>query len=277
MKIVHYTDPGCPYAFSAEPMRLRLAWVFGSQLEWDTCLIVLARTPDHYAQKGLTPTIMAQALETLASTHNMPIDVTPRSRLAATEPACLAVVATRTHLPERVDPLLRALRVRAMSGEFLDEQTTIDSAAQDAEIEPELLRTWMNKSGARQALEADRARARSPLPSALAQDDKLATSEDNGRRYTAPSVEFHGNGLTLTAPGFQSWECYNALAANIDPKMDRRAPATDVDEVLTWASYPLATAEIAAIMNTNIMNVRSQLEESNASFIPTGNDGYWTR
>lgn len=32
--ITHFTDPGCPFAWSAEPARWRLQWLYGDGLEW---------------------------------------------------------------------------------------------------------------------------------------------------------------------------------------------------------------------------------------------------
>jgi hypothetical protein len=32
--ITEFTDPGCPFAWSAEPARRRLQWLYGEQLEW---------------------------------------------------------------------------------------------------------------------------------------------------------------------------------------------------------------------------------------------------
>ena len=32
--ITEYTDPGCPWAYSAEPFRRRLTWLYGDRLEW---------------------------------------------------------------------------------------------------------------------------------------------------------------------------------------------------------------------------------------------------
>ncbi len=34
VEITEYTDPGCPFAYSAEPFRRRLRWLYGDQLEW---------------------------------------------------------------------------------------------------------------------------------------------------------------------------------------------------------------------------------------------------
>ncbi len=41
LEIIHFTDPACPFAFSAEPIRLRLRWHYGDQLIWRTRMIVL--------------------------------------------------------------------------------------------------------------------------------------------------------------------------------------------------------------------------------------------
>ena len=43
--VVHYTDPGCPWAYSAEPFIRALEWRYGDGLTWRTCLIGLAEDP----------------------------------------------------------------------------------------------------------------------------------------------------------------------------------------------------------------------------------------
>jgi hypothetical protein len=43
--ITEYTDPGCPWAYSAEPHRLRLRWLYGDELDWRRRMVVLARSP----------------------------------------------------------------------------------------------------------------------------------------------------------------------------------------------------------------------------------------
>ena len=32
--ITEFTDPGCPWAYSAEPARRRLNWLYGSEIDW---------------------------------------------------------------------------------------------------------------------------------------------------------------------------------------------------------------------------------------------------
>jgi protein-disulfide isomerase-like protein with CxxC motif len=49
------------------------------------------------------------------------MDTSLRPRMAATMPACRAVVAVRRHEPEREAAMLRALRVLHFSGWLLDD------------------------------------------------------------------------------------------------------------------------------------------------------------
>ena len=56
----------------------------------------------------------------------------------------------------------------------------------------------------------------------------------------------------------------------------RRADPASVDDVLAWAPYPLATAEIAAVCDREIPDVRVELARSGARFDPVGADGYWS-
>jgi hypothetical protein len=35
LQITEFTDPACPFAWSAEPQRRRLEWLYGNQLGWD--------------------------------------------------------------------------------------------------------------------------------------------------------------------------------------------------------------------------------------------------
>ena len=68
-------------------------------------------------------------------------------------------------------------------------------------------------------------------------------------RYTAPSIRFtNRQGVTLEAGGFQSFEAYDVLIANLDQSLTRRAPATDAAEVLNAFPDGLTTAEVALIM-----------------------------
>src|ERR1700761_9795426 len=40
-----FTDPACPFAFSAEPVRQRLRWHYGDGLSWTVTMIGVTRGP----------------------------------------------------------------------------------------------------------------------------------------------------------------------------------------------------------------------------------------
>src|SRR3954462_8547560 len=111
-----FTDPACPFAFSAEPARLRLRWLYGDQIEWRPRMGGLSQSPDDYAERGFTPELQVSALEAIRDTYGMPIDTRRRPRMMATVHACRAVVAARLRAPEKDEAPLRRPRIHAMSG-----------------------------------------------------------------------------------------------------------------------------------------------------------------
>jgi predicted DsbA family dithiol-disulfide isomerase len=278
LRIDEFTDPGCPWAFSAEPGRLRLLWLYGESIEWRPRMVVLSRSPEEYAAKGYTPALMAEGMADIQRRFGMPIDPRPRPRMAATVHACRAVVAARLHFPDREQALLRRLRIHAMAGELFDEPPVIARAAEEAGIDPmRLLRAWRGDPDVERALEADAAAARRPSAAAFALDHKLAAEEDGGRRYTCPSYEITrlDNGARFDVPGFQPAAVYEAAIANLAPELRRRALPASVAEVLAWAGEPLATAEVAAICEIDHTTARTELARI-AREEAVGPDGWWT-
>src|SRR5205085_3004933 len=74
IRVHHFTDPGCPFAFSAEPALRKLAWAYGDELEWQTRMIVLSRSPEEYLDRGFTPAVQGEAPGRLAREHAIAID-----------------------------------------------------------------------------------------------------------------------------------------------------------------------------------------------------------
>jgi 2-hydroxychromene-2-carboxylate isomerase len=60
------------------------------------------------------------------------------------------------------------------------------------------------------------------------------------------------------------------------PELERRRDPESPAEVLAWAGIPLATAEVAAVCDREIPDVRAELARSGARFDAVGGDGYWT-
>ena len=257
-----FTDPACPFAFSAEPIRMRLRWHYGDGLRWSVRMIVLTREPGE-AEK------LAGGAPGLQKRFGMPIDPVPYARPASSEPACRAVVGARLHAPQRAEALLRALRVRVMQAGLLDDPQLIVAAAADASLSPAELDRWMADPEVAAALEADATAARNPLPAARALNHKLG-GPAHARRYTAPSYIIDG----LAVPGFNPVEVYETVIANRAPQLERRPVPASVAEVLAWATEPLATAEVALIAQLDIPTARERLAAV-GRFIPAGADGYW--
>jgi 2-hydroxychromene-2-carboxylate isomerase len=276
VRITEYTDPGCPWAYSAEPFRRRLDWLYGACLEWRTVMVGLADSPEHYLEMGFGPEQQADAYRKIARGHGMPIDTSVRPRMAATVPACRAVIAARLHAPERERIVLRRLRVRCFAGELLDEPATIEGAARDAGLDPAQLRAWMDGDDVSAVLQADMAAARGPMPAARVLDHKLA-NWSGGRRYTCPSYEVTrlADGVTIAVPGFQPFAVYDVLLANLAPDLERRSPPGRVEDVLAWTGTPLASMEVAVVCDVEPADARERLGRV-AVEQHVGADGFWT-
>ena len=182
VRIRHFTDPGCPFAFSAERQRLRIAWLYGDQIAWSTHLVVLAESPP----VAFTRERVAQGRKRLHELYGMPMAWTPLPELAASVHACRAVVAARLRSEQQCGPLLRRLRVLNFSGLALDDPTVIARAATEAGIDPAALAGWMAEDEVEAALREDMRAARSPSPASRAQDYKLGGPPEE-RRYTCSS------------------------------------------------------------------------------------------
>lgn len=274
--ITEFTDPACPWAYSAEPFRLRLTWLYGDHIEWRARMVVLAERREDYEERGFTPERQALALARIARDHRMPIDTSVRAHVAATLPACLAVVAARIHAPERMVPLLRRLRVRHFAGEALDDPGMVARAARDVGIDPAELSAWERDPAVGTALAEDKAAAREPLPAARVLDHKLA-NWSGGRRYTCPSYEVVrvADGVRIAIPGFQPFPVYDVVTANLVPGLDRRDPPGSVEEVLRWAATPLATQEVAVVCDIPFEEAREELGRV-AGEEHVGADGFWS-
>ena len=268
LQITLFTDPACPFAFSAEPVRLALRWRYGDALRWRQRMIVLTLEPGEGDK-------LAEGAPGLQRRYGMPIAPHPYPRAFSSEPACRAVVAIREYCGEHgAALLLRALRVRAMAGGLLDDEQLIRAAGTEAGVYPSDLRLWMASAGTETALRADIAAARDPSPSARALDHKLGGPPEQ-RRYTAPSYELSNGERTISVPGFNPVEVYETAIANLAPDAGRREPPADVSELLRWAEVPLATAEVIEIMQQPEQEIRDALTQV-ATPRPAGADMYWT-
>ncbi|MFA9273150.1 MAG: DsbA family protein [Baekduiaceae bacterium] len=107
--VVHFSDPGCPWAYSASPHLTALRWRYGDQLRWRHVMIGLAETPERYVRDGYTPERGALGYRSFRS-RGMPFATSPRSRVMATSRACRAIVVVGERWPEQQMAAFRALQ-----------------------------------------------------------------------------------------------------------------------------------------------------------------------
>src|SRR6476646_7905543 len=241
-------------------------WHYGHAAEIERRMIVLTERTVSFEERGMSPDMIARARERLSATYGMPMGSEAATEAPATIDACRAYVGARMHAPVRSLALLRGLRRRAHSDQQrLDDMATVHAAAGDAGIDP---------SEVDAALRADMAATRDPLPEALALAYKLSKS-DGGLRYSTSSAVFEHNGRRVVAAGFQPFAVYEVATASVAPDVERREAPGSVAEVLAWAPFPLATAEVAELRGIDRDQARGELEQAGASFTPSANDGYW--
>jgi len=277
VKVTTYTDPGCPFGFNAQRQDLQLLWHYGTELEITRTMIVLTQRSSSFEELGLSREMVVGNARRLRSSYGMPMLTEPPDRLGATIHACRAYVGARIEDPARADLLLRSLRRRAFSeGQPLDQLDTIHGAGADAGIGSDTLDAWLADARVERALREDMAATRAPLPEALALAHRLSRS-NGGLRYSTASAVFERGARRVVMPGFQPFAVYEVAVANVAPELERRPPPQTVDDVLSWAPYPLATAEVAELRGLGLDEARDELQRSGAKFVPAAGDGYWSR
>lgn len=286
MEVIVFTDPACPWGYSASPDLAVLRWRYGDGLRWRLAMIGLAEDPDRYLAAGYTPTGMAQGHLDFRRRFGMPVGAAPRARLLATGPVCRAVVATRRVRPDREWAALRALQLAWFcSDALLDEPGAIGAALAAVEdLDVPAVLAAMGDPVTEEAYQRDRADARGAAGSPTEAQGKAAAT-DGPVRYTAPSVVFTApDGRRLEAGGFQSIAAYDLCVANLDPALPRRPAPEGPAEALAAFDHGLTTQEVAAILAPPLTDpdrpgTEARLLElaaaGRARRTPVGDDALW--
>ncbi|MEA2358687.1 MAG: hypothetical protein QOI62_1947 [Solirubrobacteraceae bacterium] len=283
--VLHFSDPGCPWAYSASPAFATLRWRYGAQLDWRLVLIGLTEEAQQYVDRGYTPGRQAQGYRAFARAWGMPFATAPKRRVSATSRACRAIVAARLEDPVLGDAAFRALQISQFTTTLLlDDDGDLAAALRRVDgLDAQAIVARIDDREVVRAYEADRALARTAEGSPTAFQGKAARS-DGPVRYTAPSLIFERDGTRLEAGGFQPIEAYDVVIANIDPTLTRRPAPTDPMEALDEEPNGLVTAEVAEIMRDgNFPADREAAEEAligaaargEAVRMPVGDDAVW--
>ncbi len=286
-----FTDPGCPWGYSANPDLTVLRWRYGQALRWKVVLIGLAETGERYVKAGYTPERMVAGYPGYRRRFGMPFAVEPaepRERVTGTGRACRAVVAARLQDPELEWAALRALQFAWFTtNALLDDDAQIAAALEPVEgLDVPALIASLGGQAVEDAYQIDRAHSRTAAGGATEYQGKSANT-DGAERFTAPSVVFTtGTGRTLEAGGFQSLAVYDACIANLDRTLPRRGPAGSALEVVQAFSEGVTTFEVAAVLAEPLTEpdragAQAQLEALAADGAvrrtPLGDDALWKR
>jgi predicted DsbA family dithiol-disulfide isomerase len=244
-----YSDPACPWAYSASPALRVLEWRYGDQLDWRLVLIGLTEDASQYEARGYTP--QRAALGQLRyRRYGMPLAPNPKARISATARACRACVAARIIDPGSEWRVFRALQLANFTTPLVleDDAQLADALAQVPGIPAarEIV-AMLDSEAVSEAYERDRAEARTAAGSPTELQGKTAAS-DGPVRYTAPSVVFERDGHRLEAGGFQPVEAYDVLIANLDPTLSRDPVPPSPLPLLKHFPDGLTTQEVAALL-----------------------------
>jgi protein-disulfide isomerase-like protein with CxxC motif len=249
IKATLYTDPACPWAYSALPAARVLEWRYGDQLAWRLVMIGLREDATGLAERGYSPAQSALGQLRFRERYGMPFGAVPKERLAGTGRGCRAVVAARLLAPGSEWRVLRALQLANFTTPLLlDDTESIREALRAVSgIDADAISDRIDDDDVVDAYERDRAEARTAAGTAAEAQGKTSTS-DGPVRFTAPSIIFEANGRRLVAGGWQPLLAYDVLVANLDPSLSRTPPPESPEPLFERFPEGLTTAEAALLL-----------------------------
>lgn len=281
---VLHNDPGCPWAYSANPAFRVLEWRYGAQLDWRLVLIGLTESAEQYVARGYTPLRSALG-QARFRRFGMPFSPTPKARVSATARACRAVVAARLLDPGSEWRVFRALQLANFTSPIvLEDEAAIREVLDRVEgVDASAIVSMLDDPAVTDAYEQDRAEARAAGGSSAELQGKTAQS-DGPVRFTAPSIVFEREPQRLVAGGWQPIEAYDVLVVNLEPALTRRAAPDNPAPLLEEFPDGLTTQEVAQLLvRGNEAPDRIAAEErllelvadAKATRTPLGDDALW--
>jgi 2-hydroxychromene-2-carboxylate isomerase len=279
-----YNDPGCPWAYSANPACRILEWRYGAQLDWRLVLIGLTESSEQYVARGYTPLRSALG-QTRFRRFGMPFSPSPKARVSATARACRAVVAARVLDPGSEWRVFRALQLANFTTPLvLEDDAGLRGVLDGLDgVDGNAIVSLLDDPAVTDAYEHDRAESREAVGSPAELQGKTAKT-DGPVRFTAPSIVFERDRRRLVAGGWQPIEAYDVLVVNMDPTLDRRDAPDSPAPLLEEFSDGLTTQEVAELLvRGNDAPDRGAAEakllelvaEGKAERLPLGDDALW--
>ena len=276
--IWEFTDPSCPWAYSAEPFRRRIDWLYGERIVWRTVMVGLSAAPEEMLEKGVTPAVQAAGLRRIARDHGMPIDTTERPRMAASIPACRLVIAARLHAARaralRPAPAARALRLRRPARRAADPARRRARRRRRGPRGTAAARRRRRRERRARGGHGPRARAAPGRPRARRQARQLV-----GRAALhlplLRDLPRRGRGADRDPRLPAVRRLRRACSRTSCPDTGRREPPASVADVLAWTGTELATREVAVLCDIEHDEARERLGHV-ADERHVGFDGFWT-
>ena len=242
-----YTDPACPWGYSALPALRVIEWRYRDQIDWRLVMIGLREEASGPAD-GWDAGMWAARLALFRNRYGMPFTLEPKPRPAATGRGCRAVVAARLVEPGSEWRTVRALQLANFTTPLLlDDDDLIREALRAAGLDADAIVDRLDDPEVTEAYERDKAEARTAAGTAAEAQGKTSTS-DGPVRYTAPSVVFEQGDRRLVGGGWQPALAYDVLVANLDPTLVRTPPPETPEPLLEFFHDGLTTAEVAALL-----------------------------
>jgi 2-hydroxychromene-2-carboxylate isomerase len=161
-----YTDPACPWGYSALPALRVLEWRYGDQLDWRVVMIGLREDASAIAA-GWDAGASAARLTVFRDRYGMPFVLNPKARAAGTGRGCRAVVAARALDPGSEWATLRALHLANFTTPLLlDDDKSIREALTAAGLAADAIVDRLDDSEVTEAYERDKAEARTAMGTA---------------------------------------------------------------------------------------------------------------
>jgi predicted DsbA family dithiol-disulfide isomerase len=278
-----FSDPACPWGYSASPALRAIEWRYRDQIEWNLVTIGLSDPSD--GPPRFSPATLAGFCVDIRDRYGMPFAIEPKSRTATSSRACQAIVATRMLQPGFEWRVLRTLQLLQFNTPMLlDDDDNLRAALSSvAGLDFEAVMAALDLAPVQDAYRRDWTEARSASGGASDLQGKTADFQ-GGARFTAPSVVFSRGDVRLEAGGFQKVEVYDAMVANVGPDLKRHAVPEDPLEALALYPGGLSTQELATIMTdgndspdraATEKSLIAMLGEGRVRRIAMGNDAIW--
>lgn len=278
-----FTDPSCPYGYSASPALRTVEWRYRDQIEWQ--LVTIGLSDPTEGPPRFSPIEVASFFVDFRDRFKMPFTATPKARAATSSLACRAIVATRLLQPGFEWRVLRTLQLLQFNTPLLldDEADLLAALSSVAGLDSEMVMAAVGMEQVEEAYRTDKAEARLARGGASDLQGKTAEAPE-GSRFTAPSIVFSRNDSRLEAGGFQPVEAYDVIIANLGPDLKRHAAPEDPLDALALYPGGLCTQEVAAIMTSGNDSPDRQsaekkllghLAEGRVQRVAMGSDAIW--